>query len=271
MSEAVSRYIFSGHAIGAAAQFDRLDAVQNLDHTIPTLGASVLPVTGGLSQSHVSNYCFTVDQPRKRSLLSVRRIDTTVSGKKVGDVFATETQVEVEAISVVEKLHIDFVKLHFLSTRDPTQADAVVTTSGNQIQGIRLGKVEAKITFDEDPLLASGSREQLADFYRKQSDSYRRDNCWRFGTDPGAVEIKEQNGHYKWSLVRQIELLGTDPDITVHGNMICWRGFGKIYLGEVIVKHNDRRVTMVRLQMGSDAGGPGTVGDGQSNGAVGSN
>jgi hypothetical protein len=270
MSEPAPRYIFAGHAIGAAAQFHKLDKVENLNHVIPTLGASVLANTGGLSQSHVSNYCFSVDQPRKRSLLSVRRIDTTATGKKTNGVFETDVQAEIESIGLVDKLHIDMVKLHLLSTRDPNKEEAVISTNGNQIIGMRLGDLDVDVTLDEEPLCACGSKEQLAAFYRMQSDQYRKEFSWRFATDPGAPEIKEHNGHYKCSLVRDIQLKGKNPDITISGDTITWDGFGKIIIGEVIVKHNDRRLIMVRLAMGSDAGGPGTVGDGQSNGMVGS-
>ena len=65
------RYIFSGHAIGASAQFDRLDETHNLNHVVPTQGATALPPTGGLSKSHVGNFSFDVDQPRPRTLLRV--------------------------------------------------------------------------------------------------------------------------------------------------------------------------------------------------------
>ena len=58
-------------------------------------------------------------------------------------------------------------------------------------------------------------------------------------------------------------------DLSVAGNVIVWKGFGRIILGEIHVKGHERRVTMVRLAMGSDAGGTGTAGDGQSNGGTG--
>jgi hypothetical protein len=54
--------------------------------------------------------------------------------------------------------------------------------------------------------------------------------------------------------------------MSVDGHTIVWTGFGRIILGEVHVKGHERRLTMVRLAMGSDAGGTGAAGDGQSNG-----
>jgi hypothetical protein len=85
-------------------------------------------------------------------------------------------------------------------------------------------------------------------------------------------ELWDPTGIRTFSLVRHIEINGPDDELRLiekqENNAIRWRGFGKIFFGEVIVKENDRQVTLVRLQMGSDAGGSGTVGDGQSNGQV---
>lgn len=49
MTNTGKRYVYSGHAVGVAAQFDRLGKLHGLNHVIPALGAAVLPVTGGVS------------------------------------------------------------------------------------------------------------------------------------------------------------------------------------------------------------------------------
>ena len=273
MSETGKRYIFAGHAIGAAAQFHRLDELQNLKHVIPTLGASVLPTTGGLSKSHASNFCFNVDHPRRRSLLSVRKIESTAAGRDLGSRFETETETEIESIGFVEKLRIDLIKVHVLSTRDENKEAPTVTSKGNKIEGVHLGAVEAKITLDEEPLSAAGSMDQLADFYKKQTAEYRPQNSWRFNTDPSATELPAGYNYYTFSLVREIKLTGPEDEkqkITIDGYTIKWEGFGRIIIGETLVKKDDRRLTMVRLAMGSDAGGAASAGEAESNGQLGS-
>ncbi len=272
MTEAAPRYIFSGHAIGASAQFHRLDQTHNLNHVVPTLGASVLPVTGGVSKSEVNHFCFTVDQPRRRSLLGVRKIVSTATGRDLGDRFETEVEAEIDAIHLVEKLHIEHVSLHILSTYQAGGTEPTVSTRGNRIDGMRLGKVHVSVELDDEPLCSCGNQEQLAAFYGKQDGAYRRQNAWRFRTDPKAPKIAAHGPHYKFSLVRKIKLIGPQADkqkIHVDGYTIHWEGFGRIILGETHVKGNDRQLTMVRLAMGSDAAGPAMVGDGQSNGATG--
>jgi hypothetical protein len=272
------RYIFSGHAVGAAAGFHRLDDVENLIHNIPVLGASVLPVTGGVSKSQVSHFCYDVDYPRRRCLLSVRRIETSVSGIKTGRRFETEAQAEIESIEFVEKLRIDFIRAHVLATREVNSdwsevSTSVVSTKGNKIEGVHLGPVEAKIVLDEEPLCVGGAMEQLAAFYKSQTSEYRRLFHWRFGAKPDQTELLADQSHHRFSLVREIQLTGPEKEketIRVSGNTIEWEGFGKIFFGEVLVKKDDRRLTMVRLAMDSDACGGASVGEPESNGSLGS-
>jgi hypothetical protein len=267
------RYLYSGHTVGASAQFHRLDDVKNLNHRIPALGASVLPVTGGLATAHAADYSYVVEHPRHRTLLSVRRVDSSAEGREHADRFETEVGAEVESIHVVEKLHIDFVKFHMLSTLKKGEAEPTVSTRGNEIGGMSLGRVKVKVVLDEEPLGCSGSKAQLAAFYKKQTTDYRRDQAWRFGTPAGTDDIASPYGLYTYSLVREIELEGPEDEMqsmTVEGYTIIWKGFGRIVLGEVVVKGNARQVTLVRLAMGSTAGGPGSMGCGQTNGQLGS-
>jgi hypothetical protein len=273
MSENHRQYNFSGHAVGAAAHFHRLDDRENLDHVVPTLGASVLPVTGGLSKGHASNYCYEVDEPRKRALLSVRRIDTLAHGRRREDRFETEVEAEIESLAVLGKLNVGLVRLHMLAIRDADEDkdDCEIKTKGSRIEGLELGKVTAKVVLDDEPLLFCGSQEQLAGYYRQRSADWRNANARRFGTEASATELKEHRGCARFSLVRDIELSGTqdkEHPVTVaeDGYTIIWKGFGRIILGEVFVKGCYRRITMMRLAMGSDAGGSASIGDGGTNG-----
>jgi hypothetical protein len=272
-----TRYLFSGHAIGASAQFHRLDDTTGLDHLIPTQAASVLPQTGGLSHGSVSDYSYTVNHPRPRTLFSVSRITSTAAGRIISNTamdskFETEVEVDIHSVKVVDKLRIDLVRLHMLSTFDASRGHPVVTTRGNRIDGVWLGNVHARIELDDEPVCHCGTRDQLAALYRAKDADYRQKWAWRFATPAGAPEIAPHGVHYKCSLVRGIELVGPETEkqhISVDGYTIVWKGFGRIILGEIHVKGNDRQLTMVRLAMGSDAGGSGSVGDGKTNGATG--
>lgn len=269
----VPRYVFSGHAIGAAAHFRRLDSATGLNHLVPSQAASVLPPTGGLSQSSSADYSYRVQDPRPRTLFSVAKASSSAAGRCLEDdnKYETEVQVDLEGVEVVEKLRIGLARLHLLSTFTMGSDEPVVTTTGSRVESLSLGLVKAKIEWDDEPLCACGTHSQLAKYYSAKDDNYRQKYAWRFATPAGAPEMAAHGPHYKFSIVRGIELAGEEKDkqdISTDGYTITWKGFGRIILGEIHVKGNDRQLTMVRLAMGSDAGGSGSVGSGQSNGAV---
>lgn len=266
-------YVFSGHAIGVAAHIHKLDDVLNLNHLIPTQAAAVLPGTGGLSEGHSANYCFAVDKPRKRTLVSVRQAHSIAAGRCFDDRWETEVKTEVESVGILEKLDIDSVKLHMVATRYRDSDKMTVEMKGSSIEGLRFGGVTAKIVLDTEPVQYCTSTEALADFYRRQPASWRSANARRFSTYPDAAEVAETKSRIKFSLVREIQLTGTqnaDHPVRVleDGYTIKWDGFGRIIVGEMFVKGNDRKITLLRLHMGSDGGGSGSVGDTSSNGQM---
>jgi hypothetical protein len=248
MSNGSGRFMFAGHAIGAAARFHRLYDSQNLNHVVPTLGTSVVPVSGGRSDSHADPYKYDVQEPQPRTLLAVQRVDTLAEGRDTNGVVQTEVSAEVVGLEVVEKLRCDLVRMHMLVTRTGSSGP-VVTTNGNRIDGLRLGNVQAVVTIDETPLTNSATAEQFETFH-----SAARRPLTRFGD------------YWRSTIVSNIQLIGSDPNMTVDGNVIVWKGFGRIILGEIHVKAHERQLTLVRLEMGSDAGGSGSAGDGKTNG-----
>jgi hypothetical protein len=263
------RFHFSGHAIGTAAHFHRIDDVHDLDHNIPTLGSSAIPSVGGHSRHRVANFCYTASHPRHITLLSAQKVETMARGKCLPNKqFETEIGAVVRSLVVVEKLHVDLVEMHQSSTRGMDGPESSIKTSGSKIEGMRLGNVAVHVELDEEPFATCGTKKELNAFYAKQSDAYRRENCGRFHTPEGATSLTEHNGRYFGSLVTKISLDGPVEElknIHVDGYSIEWDGFGKIFLGEVIVSAQSRKITMLRLKMGSAAGGSGSAGDGETN------
>ena len=266
------RYVFSGHAIGAAGHIRRIGTNTGLNHLIPAQAASVLPPTGGLAQGASNRYRFPITDPRPMTLFSVDKASSSAVGRCLdNEQYETEVQVDIENMEWVEKLRIGLVRLHMLSKYKMGDAEPTLSTNGSKLEGVMLGNVEAKIELDDTPLPACAAQPQLATHYRNQDAGYRQQYAWRYATPAGAPEISQHGVYYRCSIVKHIELVGPESEkagMSVDGYSIKWPGFGKIVLGEIHVKGNDRQITMVRLAMGSDAGGSGSGGSGQSNGAV---
>jgi hypothetical protein len=56
------------------------------------------------------------------------------------------------------------------------------------------------------------------------------------------------------------------PGVTRKGHSFHVKGFGTIFLGELLIKHAERTLTMVRLELGSAVSGSGTGAQAFSNG-----
>jgi len=151
----------------------------------------------------------------------------------------------------VEMLHIDSIQFHMRSSRTAS-TDPVVESDAFHITGMQLGKVKAEVILDGEALRSASTEQQFAQLHERRGK-----------------KLAKVGDLYQSSIVSKIQLRGEEKDqagISVDGNVITWKGFGRIILGEIHVKGHERRVTMLRLAMGSAAGGTAQAADGQSNG-----
>ncbi len=56
------------------------------------------------------------------------------------------------------------------------------------------------------------------------------------------------------------------PKSEIHDNMVVLPEFGRVFFGELLIAEQSRRLTMVRMALGSDSGGSASAGDVESNG-----
>ncbi len=271
MNDNTTRYMFAGHVIGAAARYHRLGSTA-VNEVIPTQGAVALAPTGGRSEWASASYRYDVRHPQPKCLLKLERVCAWAEGRDPDGRFETEMNVEVDGMEVSEMLRIDAIRHHVLAVRQGMEAQSVVSTNGSKVEGLRMGKVTARITFDDEPLSYTGSQAQLAEFYRTRDEKYRKQHAGRFHTTPDGKELADDYGHHRFSLVSKIELSGPQDEqqavSLINPYTIHWKGFGRIILGEVHVKAQERRICMVRLAMGSDGGGSGTGGGSTGNGGT---
>src|SRR5579883_786156 len=204
MSDSTGRYMFSGHVIGAAARFHRLDDA-SVNEVVPAVGTATLAGTGGRAHSRVAEpFRYEVQYPRRRTLLAVDRVDAWVEGRDPDGRFETELAVEVAGVHVLEKFHLDAVRLHLLAVRNGLTGTSVVTTRGSVVEGLRMGNVTARITFDDEPLTHTGSQAQLAAFYGSRDAQYRERHGWRFHRTADGNGLADDYGHHRFTLVTGI-------------------------------------------------------------------
>ncbi len=265
MNDPKKRYLYRGHAIGVAAQFDRL-GTHRVNHVIPALGAAVLPVTGGLSHDHVDGFDYPVVHPCKRSLVWARRVESRATGRQEGGIYTTRVESRIEDLNILGKLHFGLVEFH-LESVNPGRKISQILTRDNKIENMSLGGVAIHVDLDNETLSKCRSNEELIAACKEQ---FTGEQSWRFRPMASEEGTEEQDGYYYVSLVRRITLGDGHEELKIEHeqNRIVWGEFGTIHLAEVIVGKRDWRITMARLDMGSPEGGSGSVGDGSTNGSI---
>lgn len=262
-----SRYLFKANAVGAAAHVTRIDPESNLYHVVPAVGSSALPIIGGHHRSEHTNFCFGVEKPRKLTILAVKSAVTHVEGKKEGKAHRTIGHSTVRDFSLLDQVHAELIYGELIGEHAEKDPHAVIVPNG-KIEGLRLGDYALEVTIDP-AIFAGGTKAALAERFATDAGLHNGEG-WRVNATPGAKELPLYGGgaYHVGSLVRQIRWVNkAHPDVTIEGYTLKWRGFGRIYLGEILVGAGYTRLVMLRAEMGSPVAGSATAGSVDDNGA----
>ena len=71
---------------------------------------------------------------------------------------------------------------------------------------------------------------------------------------------------FRCSIFGDVALEGSSDDVTAHGYSLDIKDFGRLYIGEIIVSHGAKRLSMLRFDLGCVNCGGGTVGAADVNG-----
>ena len=254
------RYISRAQAVGAAASVHRIDTSQGLNYLSLAVAHSTNPGFGR-AESKSANYSHAVVQPRQLRILEVRHAEShveTKAGAKGGR--ESESHALVKGYSLAEQLTADEVEAQLSSEHAPDQPLATIRPTGNRLVGLKLGGHALNVELDELLYQECPTKELLAKRFTGDP-GLRKEYGWRFSADPGATEIPEYRGLYVCSLVRNLEWVKEPhPDVTIDGYVLRWKGFGRIYLGEMLIGDGSASLSMMRVAMGSPVDGDGSAG-----------
>lgn len=247
------------------------------EHQIDVVAASVLPVTGGHGQARVENFQF-------REFLSFRKGITHVSGadqeERIRDANGREKVVlshntlvtsTVEGLNLLDVVTADRIVARLYSKHYEGQAEASFNMIGSRFEGLRIADCDVDIELDlglfkKIPTfkLALEEFDKNADFRRISGDPFEN---W----SREALQKLKENGALLCSCVKEVkgikEIEDNCPGVTRvghHGFKV--EGFGTIFLGEVVISHGTRTLTMIRYDIGSAVSGEGTAAQADSNG-----
>lgn len=227
-------------------------------HQIDIQAPSALPTIGGHGHIRVENFQF-------REFISFKKGYTHVSGAHQDDDDSNNTLVTatVEGLNVLDVLTADRIVARLYSKHHEGAAEGEITLVGSKFENLRIAGCPVHVELDYDLIeeiltfeLAKKSFEKKGKFRKTAEDPFRTGET---------LEKLGEHGPILFSCVKEMET--ECPGVTRRGHAFHVRGFGTIFLGEVIIKHGEKTLTMVRLEIGSAVSGAATFAQASSNGS----
>lgn len=287
------RFVYRGSAVGVAARFE---APREL--LIPAQASCCLPGGGGLAEGLVEGF----DEP---DLLSFSRARCRAEGLEFKGEgvhrFRTTVEASVEGLNIAGHLKADKLSAALVSRHGPDSDQAeIVPGDMPRLQSFQLDGHEIRVEFALDVFTKYGSLKKLRRAYVEDDQFFEEFGHLFFNHKArkrkkgfvGWLEKKlgkknrklpVSSGYLLCNIVRRID--SSHPQAKVYGNVVELPGFGRIYLGEMIIDGDTRRLALLRFKLdpgnldsgsNSQSGGVfansngGTKGDGEA-GCVGTN
>jgi hypothetical protein len=227
------------------------------NETIDVQAPSSLPIIGGHGSSRVENFRF-------REFVSFRKGYTHVSGAHQADDDSNNTLVTatVEGVNIMDMITADRIVARLYSKHPAGNGEGFFTMVGSKFENLRIAgcPVELELNtelFDGLPTFTAATKEftKKGEFRRIAEDPFQTGQTLKA---PGP------NGVILCSCVKDMET--TCPGVKRVGHCFIVPGFGKVFLGEMVIKYGERILTMVRLEIGSAVSGGGVLAQGGGNG-----
>jgi hypothetical protein len=248
-----------------------------LQHVVEVQGASSLPTIGGHGKGRVEDFRF-------EHFISVKRGYTHVSGTpqelevEVEDKVKGETRVEkqthfttlvtavAEGVNILDVVTADRIVARFASNHtfdDEKYKEPHFTLVGSKFENLQIAGCTIEVPLDIEFFekihtfeLATNEFKNNADFKKMVEDPFE-----------GEYKLQGQPGHgvILCSIV-DLKKMKKCPGVQRKGHSFIIPKFGKLFLGEVLLEHGRRTLTMVRFELGSPVSGSGTVVQLDSNG-----
>ena len=264
-SSPVRRFHYHASAHVFSGRFTR-----PFEHQIDVQGASALPITGGHGQARVENFQF-------REFLSFRRAYTHVSGapaeEKAEDgkkytTYNTLVTSTVEGLNLLDVVTADRIVARLYSKHREGEAEGSFNMVGSRFERLRIAECDVTVNLDLELFKKIPTYKDALDQFEKKETFYKIASNPFKDRDNALLQKPRENGAFLCSCIKELkDIEKVCPGVTPvghHGFHVP--GFGTIFLGELVIKHAQRTLTMIRFEIGSAISGKGTVVQADSNG-----
>jgi hypothetical protein len=224
---------------------------------IEVQAATSLPIIGGHGHSRVENFQF-------REFIHFKKGYTHVSGGHQADDNSYNTLVTatLEGLNVLDVLTADRVVARLYSKTPEKKSEGNFTLVGSKFENLRIAGCPVHVELDCELF------EEIPTFETARNAFEKKGKFRKIAEDPMHTKTplpkQGDGGVFLCSCVKEME--ADCPGVIRKGHSFHVQGFGTIFLGEVLIRHAERTLTMIRLELGSAVSGTGTVAQVFSNG-----
>jgi hypothetical protein len=275
------RFIFRGNAAAIGGRI-----VRPTDAVIDSSTASSLTVAGGRSKSQSGATRFgqwvsfggattsaegVFDDVKQQIELSFGRVAEDAL------TMTTVSHADVTSLSVGDKPKLTIKRLHAtLVSKSPAASGEPAIGLGNEttVEGASIGGFALTVTLavplfqrydTQSKLLTAADDPQ---FVQKSGGHLLMKAAGRGKAAPPATRLIQSYGTTYATIVRSIKWAGDPyPGAKIEQHMVTVPDFGRIFFGELLITDLSRRLTMLRLELGSPIGGVLACAEVENNGA----
>lgn len=249
------RFLFNAHASGFAGRI-RKPFVRNIDVQAP----SALGVEGGYSSSRVENQ-------RIGEVATIGAAFTQAAGTYSERQMAWETVVTstVEKLNILDQLTADRVVARLTSYYPLDGGEPTILPLGSTFENLRIAGQPVEVDLSTNVLSELGKWSDLVSFLDARAEVRSL-----FDTDdddlraaPG--KVMQARRLLFGTMVRGLKVEATTVKI-MPGGVIYVPQFGRVHLAEIMITPDTRRVTMLRVELGSPVEGEFEAADVTGNG-----
>ncbi len=234
--------------------------------------ATSLPVVGGYASSKAENYRF-------KDLISYRSANTYISGvRNDNGVHSTVATCTIEGLNILDVITADSITGR-LSSKHKDSGQPEIITLGSAFVNLKIAGRPVEVDLDNDLFAAHPTFETLLEHYQPQGSGTKagagretpRKPRYEWGGSneqippaiekgmliPSDVGWQQSDGVLHTSLVKQVRLVGANnsADELPYAYAIHVPQVGTVYLAELFVSADTKRLTMLRVELGSPVGG----------------
>jgi hypothetical protein len=226
---------------------------------IETQASVVLSATGGRGHQRLDNVDIN-------GIVSARLIECEVAGSydKLQNGYASSATVSIEGLNVLNTLTADRIVARLACFQDEAAEEPAISAKGSHFENLRIAGDAASVDLDTEVFYQYSTFSAVEDAYKsgKLRQYVHGSSLEAYPYDhPRLRDLHEQNLSIRqslalpgwFSLVRKVE--GVIPETRNYGSVIYVPSFGIIHLAELLIHRHSRRLSMMRIELGSPVEG----------------